>query len=206
MQRWSNRLVGTAVAAACMSWAGAGRAEYVENQMSRDVAALTLGTSGAAALGFDIASIVYLAGGSGDQLGRIITGVGSLTAGAGLIVGGTLSLSTGGVGHIPGGADNMDSEEGRAMTEARVIAGVDIGLAVASIGVGIATLVTFEGDSEQDGSQTSRWALWPIIMADDGAGIGLGASFQAGRPRGLGLIRRPFLQIGWSPPGLNASR
>lgn len=177
MHPWLSKWVGVAALLMALAPSAEARAEYVENQAGRGMAAFTLGIAGSLSLGMDIANVVYLAGGSGDQLGRIITGVGSLAGGTGLVVGSAMALSIIGEGAIPGGPDNVDSEEARALRQAELLGGLNIGLAVVSIGIGIAALATYDSDVSDAATETSSWQLLPICLASEGAGLGLVATF-----------------------------
>lgn len=148
--------VGAALLAA--TTASSARAEYVENAMGRDLAALTLGVAGTAALAFDLGSAVYLAQGQDRRKGRLITGVGSMIAGALLLAGGLFSLTVMGQEHVPAGADTGPEQE--ALEVGRVLAGIGVGLGVTSVGIGIASVATFRGT---DGAvqQATPPVAWP---------------------------------------------
>jgi hypothetical protein len=167
------KIFGSLCAAIVLSSSPDARSEYVENGMARDSAAMTLGIGGTAALAFDIASIVYLAGGKGDQSGRIVTGIGSIAAGAGIIVPSALLLAVAfDETYIP----PAGGSEEEAMHSGRAIAGVTIGLGVASIAVGIAALATY-GEPEGDGHVASDgpelWLLPHPLVVDEASGVGL---------------------------------
>ena len=170
-------LLATSAALVALALTASARAEYVENQMGRTAAAITLATTGAAALAFDIGDTVYLARGTGDETGRIATGVGSLLAGVGLVIGGAIALGEVGEDHIPAGTGHGDSPEATALAQARLLGGIDVGLAAVSFGLGIAALATFEATSDAGSLAAPRCRLLPLVLAGEGAGLGLVGSF-----------------------------
>jgi hypothetical protein len=164
-----------AAAALAFGYASEARGEYAENYMGRDFAGITLGAAGSVALGFSIASTVYLAGGPGDEVGRIVTGVGAIHAGTGLMLGGALALSVIGEDHVPAGVE--DSPEAEALTVARALAGIDIGLALVSAGLGIASVATYERSEEAPTTGAVSWQLAPVVYGDSGGRIGATGRF-----------------------------
>jgi hypothetical protein len=153
------------------------RAEYVENDLGMAMAAITLATAGTTALGFDIANTAYLVQGPGDQPGRIVAAVGSMLAGCGLVIGAAVALSTVGEEHIPGGAGG--SEEA-AMRTARRLAAIDIGLAAVSLGLGIATIATYDSEASDHGppADAVQMRLSPVVVPMAGGGaVGVAGQF-----------------------------
>ncbi|MBW2524940.1 MAG: hypothetical protein JRI23_12220 [Deltaproteobacteria bacterium] len=150
------------------------RAEYVENIQARDALAITLGVGGTAALALDVANVVYLAGGKGDETGRLVTGIGSIAAGIGIIVPSAMMLAIAldeAYVPYPGGGPEED-----ALHAGRAIAGVNIGLGVASIGLGIAALATYgapEAESQSSATTARMWLLPHPVMASGGSGAGV---------------------------------
>ena len=121
MRAPTAKIVGGLCAAIVVSCSTHARAEYVENGMALHSAALTLAIGGTAAVAFDVASVVYLAGGQGDQAGRIVSGVGSIAAGISIIVPSALLLAVAfGEGYIPPGGGSEED----AMHTGRAIAGI----------------------------------------------------------------------------------
>jgi hypothetical protein len=162
-------LVATGIVVASLSIAGPGRAEYVENFMAREFALVTLASAGSVALGFGVASTVYLASGPGDQTGRVVVGIGSIHGGASMLAGGALTLTIGGEENIPPPPDGGSARD--ALFEARALGSIEIALGAASIGVGIATLATFCSPAGEEKLATAvmSWSVLPIVMPSGGA-------------------------------------
>ena len=181
LSRWRARLLAAGAASLATLSATAAHAEYVENYMARDFALMTLATAGSTAVAFDVGDAIYLAKGRGGQPGRIVCGVGSIVAGLGLLAGGALSLSIGGEGNVPGqGSPGFEElPEYKALTTARVLAGVEFGLAAASGALGIAALSTFHRDAGDQDTQdaAARWRLIPVTLPNRGAALTIARRF-----------------------------
>jgi len=144
--------------------------------MAQMSAALTLGIGGTAAVAFDVASIVYLAGGEGDQAGRLVCGIGSMVAGIGIVVPSALLLASAfDERYIPPGGGSEED----AMHSGRAIAGFNIGLGSVSVGLGIAALATYGEAVEQPSAPQGLWLLpQPLFVGGEpGAGLSVGGLF-----------------------------
>jgi hypothetical protein len=170
-----GRITASACAAAAVALgATTARAEYVENYMARDFAVVTLVAAGSVSLGFDIVSTVYVASGPGDEAGRVVTGVGSIVSGLHLVAGAALALSIGGEENVPGGDENTG--EYRALVTTRALSGVCFGLGALSVGLGVVTLATFDGNASPNGDEALTWRLVAVPVAD-GGGVGIAGRF-----------------------------
>jgi hypothetical protein len=153
---------------------GEPRAEYAENGLGRDFAEMTLASGGSVAVGFDVASTIYLSRGPGHAWGRIASGIGSIGGGAFLGFTGVLSILLVSKSSIPLGGEG--GPEDHAFTTARVLGGVELGLAAASIGLGIASLTTYRSHEshEKDGVEPPHafnWHLVPVALPGGGGSM-----------------------------------
>ncbi len=140
---WRARVAGGLVALA--AWLTASTSHggecdaAIDFNASRVVAGLTLGIAGSAAVGFDIGSSVYLAGGRNRRAGRIVVGIGSMLSGTGLVVGSALAFV------ISQGTSTVYCPDSIfvARTGVRALEVTDLVLAGASIGIGVAAVATY---------------------------------------------------------------
>jgi hypothetical protein len=147
------------------------RAEYVENSLGRDFAALTLASGGSVALGFDVVSTIYVSRGPGHEWGRIASGVGSIAGGSFLGVTGVLTLLIVSKSAIPPGGEGGPQDD--ALTTSRVLAGVEFGLAAVSIGMGIASLATYRSHKKEgvEPQHAFNWHLAPVALPGGGGSL-----------------------------------
>lgn len=144
--------------------------------MGRDMAMRTLATAGTISVAFDIADAVYLAGGPGDEAGRLVAGIGSMVGGGVLAGGGALALLTVGEDANPGGSGGPEEA---AMHTARTFAAVDIALAAVSVGLGISTVATYRSSSSDPAPRMGALGtrLRPVVVPGRSGFVGVAGQF-----------------------------
>ncbi len=167
---WQAQVIGLLTALVAALTPSTGRAGSCEAGIDFGIAtmeaAVTLGVAGSAAVGFDIASAVYLARGRNRRAGRIVVGIGSMMSGTGLVVGSTFSLL-----NIQR-EDTDFCKEGAfvARDQARALAVTDLVLAGASIGIGVAAVATY-GAPKGAALSVNLLRVEPFAVGSGGAGL-----------------------------------